>query len=41
MIEGDLPKKSLSTAIAWTIQNKDALLEMWNTQDIKQLPSLK
>lgn len=41
MIEGDLPKKSLSTAIAWTIQNKDALLEMWNTQDIKQLPPLK
>ena len=41
MLEGDLPNKSLSIAKEWTILNKDALLEMWNTQDIKPLPPIE
>ena len=41
MLEGDLPNKSLSIAKEWTILNKDALLEMWNTQDIKSLPPIE
>ena len=40
MIEGDLPNKSLAIAKEWTILNKEALIEMWNTQDIKPLPPI-
>jgi len=41
MIEGDLPKKALSMALEWTEIHKKELLEMWNTQQFRQLPPLE
>lgn len=41
MIIGDLPAKALSIVKEWTSINKDALLKMWETQDIKQLPPIE
>ena len=41
MITGDLPAKALSIAKEWTRQNKDALLTMWQTQDIRPLPPIE
>lgn len=41
MITGDLPSKALALVREWTMKNKDALLEMWKTQDIKQLPPIE
>ncbi len=37
MITGDL----LAIAKEWTSRNKDALLQMWQTQDIKPLPPIE
>ena len=41
MITGDLPAKALAIAKEWTSRNKDALLQMWQTQDIKPLPPIE
>ncbi len=41
MIEGDLPIKALNIVKEWTLLNRDALLEMWNTQEIKPLPPIE
>ena len=41
MITGDLPSKALAMVREWTMKNKDALLEMWKTQDIRQLPPIE
>lgn len=41
MITGDLPAKALAIAKEWTTRNKDALIEMWQTQDIKPLPPIE
>lgn len=41
MITGDLPSKALAMVREWTMKNKDALFEMWKTQDIKQLPPIE
>ena len=41
MITGDLPSKALALVGEWTMKNKDALLEMWKTQDIRQLPPIE
>lgn len=41
MITGDLPSKALALVREWTMKNKDALLEMWKTQDIRQLPPIE
>ena len=38
---GDLPSKALALVREWTMKNKDALLEMWKTQDIRQLPPIE
>jgi hypothetical protein len=40
MIEGDLPDKALSFACEWVDNNRDALLEIWETQVFRQLPPL-
>ncbi len=40
MIQGDLPEKALKIALEWTKINQNALLEMWDTQEIKQLPPI-
>lgn len=41
MIEGDLPTKALSMVQEWTETHKEELLNMWNTQEFKQLPPLE
>ena len=41
MIEGDLPNKALSIVKEWTTIHRDALIEMWNTQNIKPLPPIE
>ena len=41
VIEGDLPTKALSLVREWMEPNKAALLEIWNTQNFKQLPPLE
>jgi hypothetical protein len=41
MMEGDLPKKALALALEWTSIHKRDLLEMWRTQEFKQLPPLE
>ena len=41
MIEGDLPQRAVRMIKEWgTIYQKD-LLEMWTTQEFKQLPGLE
>lgn len=41
LIEGDLPVRADSMVREWMAEYKDELMEMWNTQNFKQLPSLK
>jgi len=41
MLEGDLPSKALSLVQEWTKAHKQALLEIWNTQNFQQLPPLE
>lgn len=40
MEQGDLPVKAYRIAREWTQQNQAALLDMWNTGDIKELPPI-
>ncbi len=41
MLEGDLPPKALAMVQEWAEKHKDELLNMWNTQEFKQLPPLE
>ncbi len=41
LIEGDLPIRADSMVREWMAEYKGELMEMWNTQKFKQLPSLK
>ncbi len=41
MMEGDLPPKALSMIKEWAGQHKEELLEIWETQEFKQLPPLE
>ncbi len=41
MIEGDLPQRAKRLVREWTEQYRSELLDMWNTQQFKQLPSLE
>ncbi|MGN0872173.1 MAG: DUF4160 domain-containing protein [Victivallales bacterium] len=41
MMEGDLPRKALSLVQEWTAANRAALLEIWETQNFRQLPPLE
>ena len=41
MIQGDLPKRAISLVKEWAELHQQELLEMWNTQNIKKLPSLE
>lgn len=41
LIEGDLPIRADAMVREWMSMYKDELLEMWNTQDFRHLPSLK
>jgi hypothetical protein len=40
LLEGDLPPKALKLVQEWIKQNKDKLLEIWNSQEFKKLPPL-
>ena len=41
MIMGDLPFQAQRLVKEWLQTNGPALIEMWNTQNIKQLPPLQ
>ena len=41
MLEGDLPEKALNIAQEWTLLHRDELLEMWNSQNIHELPPIQ
>jgi len=40
VIEGYLPPTAIDMVRKWTDKNKQKLLKMWNTQEIKKLPPL-
>lgn len=40
MTEGDLPKKAQELVREWMRLHQDALLEMWNSQNLHKLPPL-
>jgi hypothetical protein len=40
MIEGDLPKRAQKLIREWGEKYQPDLIEMWNTQNFKQLPGL-
>ena len=41
LIEGDLPRRALKMTQEWTQEHKDELMEIWNTQEFKELPPLE
>ena len=40
LLEGDLPKRALKMAQEWTSAYKNDLMQIWNTQDFRELPPL-
>jgi len=40
-MEGDLPDKALALIKEWTKEHEAELLEIWQTQKIKNLPPLE
>ena len=41
IIEGYLPNKAMVPVKEWIEMHKDTLMEMWNTQEFKQIPPLE
>ena len=41
MSEGDLPPKALSLVLEWAGAHQNELLEIWSTQNFRQLPPLE
>ncbi len=41
ILEGHLPPKALAMVREWTTAHKDELLQMWETQEFRQLPPLE
>jgi hypothetical protein len=41
MVEGDLPSRARKMVVEWAQIYQKELLEMWNTQQFHQLPSLR
>ena len=41
MLEGDLPNKALKIVQEWVGIHRDALLKMWETQNITPLPPIE
>ena len=41
ILEGDLPPKALAMVREWITENRDELLEMWETQEFKRLSPLR
>lgn len=40
MIEGDMPKRATGMIREWISTNREELLEMWETQEFRQLKPL-
>jgi hypothetical protein len=41
MLEGDLPARGQKLVKEWATQHQGELLQMWNTQEFRQLPGLE
>ena len=41
VIEGQLPTKAMAMVKEWIAMHKYTLMEMWNTQEFKQIPPLE
>lgn len=41
ILEGYLPRKALEMVLEWNEINKNKLLEMWETQEFKELEPLE
>lgn len=41
VLDGELPNRALEMVREWVSRNRDALLEMWETQVFKKLPPLE
>ena len=41
ILEGELPSKAFELVREWLSLHKDELLDIWNTQEFKQLPPLE
>lgn len=41
VLEGALPRKALEMVREWIVINKDELINIWETQEFKQLPPLE
>lgn len=41
MLEGDLPNRAQKLVLEWAEIHKDALMEMWNSKEFKQLEGLE
>ena len=41
MLEGDLPRRAQRMVREWAERHREALLEMWNTQQFRRLPGLE
>ena len=41
VIDGQLPTKAMAMVKEWISIHKDTLMEMWNTQEFKQIPPLE
>jgi hypothetical protein len=41
MIEGDLPSRAIRMVKEWASRHQAQLIEMWKTQEYRQLPGLK
>ena len=41
VLDGYLPKKALSMVQEWVLLNRDVLLEMWSTQEFKEIDPLE
>lgn len=40
MLEGDLPNKALSMVREWAAAHQDELMEIWKTQQFREIPPL-
>ncbi|MBQ3338201.1 MAG: DUF4160 domain-containing protein [Atopobiaceae bacterium] len=41
LLDGRLPSKALSMACEWVAMNRDELLDMWETQEFRELSPLE
>ncbi|MBF0477154.1 MAG: DUF4160 domain-containing protein [Deltaproteobacteria bacterium] len=41
MIEGDLPQRAMNMVMEWAKSYQEDLIDMWNTQQFRNLPGLE